>query len=227
MHSYPNPLEVLSVSLKATWMTMMIFLPAAIIALILFGLGFILGSIAGKVVRHLVLKIKIDRALHQAGLDIVSEKAGFHITVAGFFDGLVKWFIVLGFTVAATNVLGLDQVTNLLSGVLTYVPKVVVAVIILIIAALLGDFVGRLVEHSVKAIGIHQAGFVAIIARWSIVIIAGVLPALTQLEIAGPLVQTLFAGIVFALSLAIGLSFGLGGKEAAAHFIEKLGKVRE
>ncbi len=219
-----NPLIMLSVSLQATWATVMMFLPAALVALILFGLGFILGTIAGKVVRQLVLRIKIDRALHQAGLDIVSERAGFHITVAGFFDGLVKWFIVLGFTVAATNVLGLDQVTTLLSGVLTYIPKVIVAVIILIIAALLGDFVGKLVQHSVKATGIHQAGFVAVLARWSIVIIAGVLPALSQLDIAGPMVQTLFAGIVFAVSLAIGLSFGLGGKDAAARFLEKLSK---
>lgn len=219
-----NPLIMLSASLQATWATVMMFLPAALVALILFGLGFILGTIAGKVVRELVLRIKIDRALHQAGLDLVSERAGFHITVAGFFDGLVKWFIVLGFTVAATNVLGLDQVTTLLSGVLTYIPKVIVAVIILIIAALLGDFVGKLVQHSVKATGIHQAGFVAVLARWSIVIIAGILPALSQLDIAGPMVQTLFAGIVFAVSLAIGLSFGLGGKDAAARFLEKLTK---
>ena len=215
---------MLSNSLSATWATVMMFLPAAIVALILFGLGFVLGTIAGKVVKQIVLRLRIDRALHQAGLDIVSEKAGFHITVAGFFDGLVKWFIVLGFTVAATNVLGLDQVTTLLSGVLTYIPKVIVAVIILIIAALLGDFVGKLVDHSVKATGIHQAGFVAVLARWSIVVIAGILPALNQLDIAGPMVQTLFAGIVFAISLAVGLSFGLGGRDAAAKFLEKVSK---
>lgn len=223
MH-YSNPLDILTIALKATWMTVMMYLPAAFIALVLFGLGFVLGSIAGKVVRQVVLRLKIDRALHQAGLDVVSEKAGFHITVAGFLDGLVKWFIILAFTVAATNVLGLEQVTTLLSGVLTYIPKVVVAVLILVIAVLFGDFIGRLVEHSVKATGIHQAGFVSVIARWSIIIIAGILPALTQLEIAGPLVQTLFAGIVFALSLAIGLSFGLGGKEAAARFLEKISR---
>ncbi len=224
---YPDPLSMLSASLQATWATVMMFLPAAVVALILFGLGFVLGTIAGKVVRQIILRIKIDKALHQAGLDLVSERAGFHITIAGFFDGLVKWFIVLGFTVAATNVLGLDQVTTLLSGVLTYIPKVIVAVIILIIAALLGDFVGKLVRHSVKATGIQQAEFVAVLARWSIVIIAGVLPALNQLEIAGAMVQTLFAGIVFAICLALGLSFGLGGRDAAARFIEKVTVPKE
>jgi hypothetical protein len=218
---------MLSASLQATWATVMMFLPAAVVALILLGLGFVLGTIAGKVVRQIILRIKIDKALHQAGLDLVSEKAGFHITVAGFFDGLVKWFIVLGFTVAATNVLGLDQVTTLLSGVLLYVPKVIVAVVILIIATLLGDFVGKIVKHSVKATGIHQAEFVSVLARWSIVIVAGILPALNQLEIAGTMVQTLFAGIVFAVSLALGLSFGLGGKEAAARFLDKATQQKE
>jgi hypothetical protein len=224
---YPDPLSMLSASLQATWATVMMFLPAAVVALILLGLGFVLGTIAGKVVRQIILRIKIDKALHQAGLDLVSEKAGFHITVAGFFDGLVKWFIVLGFTVAATNVLGLDQVTTLLSGVLLYVPKVIVAVVILIIATLLGDFVGKIVKHSVKATGIHQAEFVSVLARWSIVIVAGILPALNQLEIAGTMVQTLFAGIVFAVSLALGLSFGLGGKEAAARFLDKATQQKE
>lgn len=224
MNSFPKPLEALSVSLHATWVTMVMFLPAAIMALIVFGLGFILGTIAGKVVRHIVLRTKIDRALHQAGLDLVSERAGFHITIAGFLDGLVKWFIVLGFTIAATEILGLGQVTTLLSGALTYIPKVIVAVLILIIAALLGDFVGRLVEHSVRATGIKQARFVSLVAKWSIIVIAGVLPALTQLEIAGFLVQILFAGIVFAASLAFGLSFGLGGREAASRLLEKVGR---
>jgi hypothetical protein len=224
---YPDPISMLSASLQATWATVMMFLPAAVVALILLGLGFVLGTIAGKVVRQIILRIKIDKALHQAGLDLVSEKAGFHITVAGFFDGLVKWFIVLGFTVAATNVLGLDQVTTLLSGVLLYVPKVIVAVVILIIATLLGDFVGKIVRHSVKATGIHQAEFVSVLARWSIVIVAGVLPALNQLEIAGAMVQTLFAGIVFAVSLALGLSFGLGGKDAAARFLDKATQPKE
>jgi hypothetical protein len=107
------------------------------------------------------------------------------------------------------------------------VPKVIVAVVILIIATLLGDFVGKIVKHSVKATGIHQAEFVSVLARWSIVIVAGILPALNQLEIAGTMVQTLFAGIVFAVSLALGLSFGLGGKEAAARFLDKATQQKE
>lgn len=224
MNSFPKPLDALSTSLHATWVTMVMFLPAAIMALIVFGLGFILGTIAGKVVRHIVLRTKVDRALHQAGLDLVSERAGFHITIAGFLDGLVKWFIVLGFTIAATEILGLGQVTALLSGALTYIPKVIVAVLILIISTLLGDFVGRLVEHSVRATGIKNAKFVSLTAKWSIIAIAGVIPALSQLEIAGMLVQILFAGIVFSASLAFGLAFGLGGRDAAARLLDKVGR---
>jgi ABC-type nickel/cobalt efflux system permease component RcnA len=86
---------------------------------------------------------------------------------------------------------------------------------------LVGDFVARLVSHSTKATGI-KGEFAAKVARWSIIIVGGVFPALTQLRIAQGLVEVLFTGVVFALALSIGLAFGLGGRDAAARAIEKM-----
>jgi len=111
--------------------------------------------------------------------------------------------------------------TALLRDILVYIPQVIVAALVLIMAALVADFVGRLIEHSAKATGIN-AQFAATVSRWSILIIGGIFPALTQLRIAQGLVEVLFTGVVFALSLAIGLAFGLGGRDTAAHVLEKM-----
>lgn len=218
-----NYFSILGSALVDTADTMVSFLPQVIIALIVFGLGWVFGTVIGRAITQVIRAARIDAMLHKAGMDLVSERAGISITIAGFFGSLAKWFIIVAFTIASTEILGLSQVTSLLSDVLVYIPQVIVAALVLIIATLLADFVARLVEHSVKATGIHaQAHFVAAMSRWSIIILAGIFPALTQLRIAQGLIEVLFTGAVFAISLALGLAFGLGGRDAAARTIEKM-----
>jgi hypothetical protein len=216
-----NPVDILGQALVDTGMTLVAFLPNVIIAVIVFVLGWAFGSVLGRAVAHLIALTRIDRALHKAGFDKISERAGVNITLSGFVGSLVKWLVVVAFTIASAEILGLSQVTQMLRDILMYIPQVIIAAIILVIAALLGDFVARLVEHSTRGIGM-KGHFAAQVSKWAIIIVGGVFPALTQLRIAQGLVEVLFTGVVFALSLALGLSFGLGGKEAASRAIEKM-----
>lgn len=216
-----DSLNILGQALVSTGMSVIDFLPEVILAVVVFALGWVFGSVLGRSVTHLVNLLKVDHALHKAGMDVVSEKAGVHVSVAGFFGGVVKWLIIVSFTIAAADILGLSQITALLSDILLYIPNVIVAAIVLVMATLAGDFVSRLVRHSVSATGM-RAEFAAQVSKWAIVIVAGVFPALTQLRIAQGLVEVLFTGFVFALSLALGLAFGLGGRDAAARAIERM-----
>ncbi len=202
-------------------MTLISFLPSVIISVIVFTCGWGFGAVLGRAVEHLVSVLRVDKALHRAGFDTLSEQAGFHISVARFFGGIVKWGVIVAFTLASAEILGLSQVTQLLRDILVYIPQVIIAAVILVIAMLLGDFVSRLVSHSTKATGI-KGNFAAQMAKWAIIIVGGIFPALTQLRIAQGLVEVLFTGVVFALALALGLSFGLGGRDAAAKAIEKM-----
>jgi hypothetical protein len=212
---------MLGQSLVDTGMTIISLLPSVILAVIIFTAGWGFGAVLGRAIEHLVSVLRVDRALHRAGFDSLSEKAGIRISVAGFFGGVVKWGVIIAFTLTSAEVLGLTQVTQLLRDVLVYIPQVIIAAVILVIAMLLGDFVSKIVAHSVKATGI-KGDFAAQMTKWAIVIVGGVFPALTQLRIAQGLVEILFTGVVFALSLALGLSFGLGGRDAAARAIEKV-----
>ncbi len=216
-----NPLDMLGQALVDTSMTLIAFLPSVIIATITFALGWVFGPILGRAVAHLISILRIDNALHKAGLDTVSDRAGIRISLAGFLGGVIKWAIIVAFTMAASEMVGLTQITQLLRDILMYVPQVIIAAIVLVMSFLVGDFVARLVSHSTKATGI-SGEFAAKVAKWSIVIVGGIFPALTQLRIAQGLVEVLFTGVVFALSLSIGLAFGLGGKEAAARAIERM-----
>jgi hypothetical protein len=213
--------DILGQALVDTGMTLIAFLPSVIIAIVIFALGWFSGSLLGKAVEHLVSVLRVDKALHRAGFDTLSEKAGVHISMAKFFGGIVKWLVIVAFTIASAEILGLSQVTQLLRDVLVYIPQVIIAAIVLIISMILGDFVARIVSHSTKATGMKGEA-VAEISKWSIIIVGGVFPALTQLRIASGLVEVLFTGVVFAFSLALGLAFGLGGRDAAARAIEKM-----
>ncbi len=197
------------------------FIPSLIVALLIFILGWIIGSVLGKVVAQVVGALHVDRALRSAGVERVVERAGWKLNAGAFLGFLVKWFFIIVFLVAALQVLGLTAVSTFLATVvLTYLPHVFIAVLILLAAAVIAEAAERLVSGSAAAAHIRSARLVGVLARWAIWIFA-VLAALDQLGVT-PFIQTLFTGVVVALALAFGLAFGLGGQQAAADYIQKL-----
>lgn len=214
--------DVLVISFQQLWTGVLAFSPRLIVALVIFVVGWIIAMALERVVEQIFRALKVDRALQGVGVEEPLARAGMHLDSGAFIGGLVKWFFIIVFLVAAMDVLGLTQVNIFLSDVvLVYLPKVIVASIILVAAAVLAETTKRVVTGSAKAAHLPSAGFLGGVSKWAIWIFA-LLAALFQLGIAGPLVQTILTGAVAAVSLAVGLSFGLGGKEAAARFIERL-----
>lgn len=213
--------EAITVSLVGLWERFLGFLPALIGAIIIFVVGWIVASILGNLVERLIKSAKVDQALEKVGFNKKLGEVGISETVSELIGGIIKWFLILVFLMAATDILGLVQVTGFLNNIIFYIPNVVVAVVILAIAFLVGNFVYNVVKGSTKAAGVMSATLLAAISKWAIIIF-GVLAALIQLGIATSLVSTIFIGIVAALSLAAGLAFGLGGREEAAMILKKL-----
>ena len=198
------------------------FLPNLLIALVIFIVGWIVGAGLGRLVAQVVSAARVDDALRSAGVEAIVERGGFRMNAGNFLGGLVKWFFIIVFLVAALDVLRLTEVTIFLrTVVLGYLPNVIIAVLILLVAAVLADVVQRVVAGSAAAAGLRSANLLGAIARWAIWIFA-ILAALNQLQIASDFIQPLFTGLVVALALAFGLAFGLGGQQAAAQMIEKM-----
>ena len=213
---------VLSQSFANLWVGFVSFVPALIIALIIFVVGWVVGASLSKVVEQVFKIIKVDTALKAAGVEDVTKKAGFELNSGKFIGELVRWFVVVAFLIASFEILGLTQVNDFLKGVvLGYLPNVIAAVLILMVAAVLADAVRKAVSAGISAAGVSSANFLGSIAKWAIWIVA-LFAALSQLGIAPAVLQTLFTGVVIALSLALGLSFGLGGQEAASRYIESV-----
>ena len=215
--------DVLSLSFRNLWLGVIGFVPNLVVALVIVLLGWGIGVLFGRVIAQIIKVIRIDEALKKAGVEDFLGKGGLNLNSGAFLGGLVRWFIILVFLIAALDVLHLSQVTEFLKEILNYLPQVIVAVLILIAAGLVAEVMKKLVLSSAMAAGIASAGFLATATKWVIWIFA-ILIALSQLGIAAGFIQTIFTGLVVALSLGLGLSFGLGGQEAAGRVVEKLSK---
>ncbi len=210
-------------SLFGLWARFMAFLPALLGAIIIFLIGWVVAIAVGKIVTRMLEVLHVNQGMERVGLKKGLTKSGVRIDLSLFIGELSKWFLIIVFLMAATDVLGLGQITKFLNEVLVYLPSIIVAAIILVIAVLLANFVYRLVQDSMRATGVISANAIAALAKWSILIFA-VLAALVQLKVAEGMIMIVFQGIIAMLAIAGGLSFGLGGRDAAEDVIEKVQK---
>ncbi len=214
--------QVLNASFQNLWAGVITFIPNLIVALVILAIGWAIGAAIGKAIEHIVKAIKFDEALKRAGFEDFVKRSGLNLNSGRFLGSLVKYFIIVVFLIASFDVLGLDQVTAFLQQVVIgYLPQLIIAVLILLVGAVVGDVLGRIVVASARTASLTQANFLGTVARWAVWVFS-ILVALSQMGIAGAFIQTLFTGFVVAVSLALGLSFGLGGQAAAARSIEKV-----
>ena len=214
--------DVLSQSFQNLSYGLIAFIPNLIVAIVIFIIGWLVGVGLGRVVTQIVDALRVDQALRSTGLERLLSRAGFQLSSGKFLGFFVKWFFIIVFLVASLDVLHLTVVNLFISDVvLGYLPQVIVAVLILLVAAVIAEAAERVVTGSAKAANLRSAGFLGKVALYAIWTFA-ILTALAQLNVATAFVQTLFTGVVIAVSLAVGLAFGLGGQKAAEHYIDHL-----
>jgi hypothetical protein len=193
-------------------------IPLVIGAIIIIIIGWLIASAVARLVTELLRRAGADRAFAEHGGSVYGERAK-SIKPSRVAGDLVKWLIRLVFLVAAANVLGMPQVSQLLNDVLLWIPNLIVAAVVLLVAPLLARFVRGLIEVGAGEMGFTNAPLLGRIAEIAIVAFAVVI-AINQIGIAANLVNTLFIGLVGALALAFGLAFGLGGRDVAAQLTQ-------
>lgn len=203
------------------------FIPRLVIALVAFIVLWVVGIQLGKLIEQVVKSLKVDSLLESLGAGEPVARAGYKLNAGVFFGGIVKWFFVIIGLLVATDVLQLPRVSEFLSQiVLTYIPSVVIASLVIVAGAVIADITQKAIKGSAQAANIPAASFIGSFAKWSIWAFAIVI-ALDQLQVAEQITrifQTVFTAFVAMIALAGGLAFGLGGKEHASDFIAKIKK---
>jgi len=208
-------------SLQRLWGGFVGFLPGLIGTIVILILGLIVAAVLGAVIERIFDGIKLDKFLKSIGLTPYFERAGIALKGSRFLGKLTYWFILVAFILAASDALGLSALSRFLTDVLFYVPNVVAAVLVLLAAVVVGNFLRGLVKASVKSAKLHASNFLGSLTWWSVVLF-GIFAALSQLNVARDIVNSLVTGLIAMLALAGGLAFGLGGRDYASHLISKL-----
>lgn len=215
--------DSVSFAFRSLWESFLIFLPDFIGAVVVLIFGWMIAAALGRLAHRIVVLLKIDRAVEALRIAEVFERAGAHLNAPALFGWLVKWFLLAVTFLAAADILRWTQLSEFLSTVVSYLPNVIIAAVILLVGTLVANFVSQVVHRSVEVAKFAGADFLSGIAKWALLVFT-FLAALNQLQIAAELVQSLFTAFVAMLAIAGGLAFGLGGKEHAARALDHLRK---
>lgn len=212
--------DVFTNSLQSVWYGVANFVPNLIVAIIIFAIGWVLAALVERLVDSILKALKLDSALRSAGMEDVVKRAGHNLNSGMFVGVLCRWFVIVVFLMAAFEVLGLSQVNAFLRQVVGYLPQVIVAVLTLLVGAVVATAMQKLVVASARAGHLHAAELTGRVTKWSIWIFA-ILTALYTLGVAPGIIQTLVTAIFAGIALALGLAFGLGGRDRAQKIIER------
>lgn len=189
--------------------------------------GWLLASAAEKGVAALLRSIKFNHLAERSGLADFVAKTGANTDTAGVIATVVKWFIRLIALVVAFDALGLPAVSDVLRQLLLWLPNLVVALVVLVIGGLAAKALSNLARGAAAEAGMSNPDTLAKVASglvWTFAIVV----AVNQIGIATALVNTLFMAVVGAFALALGLAFGLGGRDTAGEIVRKwYGKAQQ
>mgnify|MGYP000260911429 CR=1 FL=1 len=198
-------------------------IPVILAAIILFVIGWFVALIVGGIVRGILKQIKIDRFFEKTGWKDALEKAEIKITFSAFLGEVIRWILVIIFLLASVDILGFKAFADFLKNIVNWLPNLIVAIVIFIVAIIIADILEKIVKASVKRMSIGYVGLFGGLVKGAIYVFA-FFAILLQLGIASEIVNALVFGLIATLSLALGLSFGLGGKEVAAKIIQDIYK---
>ena len=182
--------------------------------------GWFISGLIAKGIAVILRRINFNNMAQRSGFSGFIDSMGVRCDAAGFIGQTAKWFVRLLALIVAFDALGLPAVSQVLHQLLLWIPNLVVALVVLIIAGLAANALASLVRGATSQAGFSNPNFVASVARaaiWGF----GIIIAINQIGVATTLVNTLFMGFVGSLALALGLSFGLGGRDTAGEIVRE------
>ena len=194
-------------------------IPRIIGFLVILVIGWLIAGLLASAVAALLRAVKFNVLAQRSGLQGFIHNMGLRTDPSGLLADIVKWFVRLIVLVVAFDALGLPAVSAVLQQFLLWIPNLIVAMVILVIAGLAANALGDLVRGATAQGGFSNPDLLATITRvavWAF----GIVVAVNQIGVAQTLVNTLFMGFIGALALAAGLAFGLGGRDTAGQIVD-------
>jgi len=215
----PSFTDTLLASFRDAFSMILSAIPRILAFIVIVAIGWFVSSIIARAITGLLRAIRFDELMQRSGLADFINKMGTGIDSVGIVAGVVKWIIRVVVLLVAFDVLGLPAVSDVMRQLLLWLPNLVVAIFVLFIGGIAARGLGNVVRGATAEGGFSNPETLANVARtavWSFAVVI----AVNQLGIATNLITTLFTGFVGALAIALGLAFGLGGRDLASRTLE-------
>ena len=205
------------------------FVPKLIGAIVVFVVGWLIAVWVGKFIAEVLKRAKLDKVFEKTKWEEALEKAEFKMTMSSFIGAIVKWVLAIVFIGSAIKILGLSQFDSFIDGILGWLPNLVVAAAIFVVAVIIADFAEKLVKAIVGKMNVKHVNLIGAVVKWSIWLFAA-FAILAQLAVgaAGEIIQILVTGFVALIVISASLALGLGGKDIARdalqNFRNKMGE---
>ena len=201
------------------------FLPRLLVALVIVILGWLLAKAIRLGVVKALRAINFHVLTERAGLDNFLRQGGGETDTVDVLGLLVYWLVILSALMIAFNSMDLAYVTELIGRIVLFVPRIILAIVVLALGAYFGRFVGRAVTTYCRNEGIADASLLGRVATYAVIVFV-MLIALDQLGV-GDIIRQSFLIVLGAVALAVALAFGLGGQKRAAELLERLSRRQE
>jgi hypothetical protein len=196
-----------------------VFVPRLIGALLLLVLGSALAKAIKRAVVSILETLRVSKVIRKTPLEHFLANAEFGQKVEEVVGSVVYWLLMLIVLQTVVATLGLVPVTQVIDRILSYIPNVLSAILVLFLGVLLAGVVESLVKGSIKSIDGKSSRLLGKISSYLVVTIA-VLASVSELGIASEFIMILFVGFVTTISLGTGLALGLGGKDVVAKMLD-------
>lgn len=212
--------EALRASLAGALGTFLSVIPRIIAFAIVLAAGWLIAALIARGTIAVLRGIRFNDLARRSGLAGFVQNMGVRQDATGVIASVAKWFVRLMTLVVAFDTLGLPAVSGVLQQLLLWLPNLVVGLVALVIGGLAANALSRIVRGSAVGAGLSNPDVLAAatrIAVWTFAVVV----AVSQLGVATALINTLVVGVVGAVALAVGLAFGLGGRDRAAELLHR------
>jgi hypothetical protein len=214
-----DQVNVFIASLNVMLSQIIAFMPKLMAATMIIIVGCGVAWMARLLTKKILKASQFDRIAEKSGLEAFIRQGDVDLTLTGIISQVVYWLILLLFVITGADALGLQAMATMLQKLASYLPSIILAILVMIFGTLIARFANRLVFSWLYSIKYERALSVSTSVEYLIQLFA-LFVALEQLGFATQLLTALFVIIFGAIFLALAIAFGLGGRDHAAQIIQ-------
>ncbi len=194
------------------------FIPNLINGIIIFLVGYLVATLVRWIIRTVLVQIRFDPLVERVGITASLRGVGLRTPLSTIVAQTLFLLLLLSFMITATRLMGLEAVSQLLEGLLRFLPNIIAAIIIFLLGGIVAQFVGNLLTALAVGAGLQYGARLGRLVQYLISVFVIVL-ALSQLGIDTSILVTALTIVIAAFGLALGLSLGLGSREIVRHVL--------